>query len=73
MEFNFGKRNYQMMIAGVVIIVIGYLLMSGGKSEDPAVFSDTIFSTRRLTIAPLLIISGLVLEVFAILHRAKDE
>jgi hypothetical protein len=48
-------------------------LMSGGKSEDPAVFSDTIFSTRRLTIAPLLIISGLVLEVFAILHRAKDE
>jgi hypothetical protein len=73
MEFNFGKRNYQMMIAGVVIIVLGYILMSGGKSEDPEVFSEAIFSTRRLTVAPLLIISGLVLEVFAILYKAKDE
>ena len=73
MEFNFGKRNYQMMIAGVVIILIGYILMSGGKSENPDIFSEDIFSTRRLTVAPLLIISGLVLEVFAILHKAKDE
>jgi len=73
MEFNFGKRNYQLMILGVVLIMCGYILMSGGKSEDPAVFSDAIFNFRRLTLSTIFLVSGFIVEVFAILHKAKDE
>ncbi|MGC6429109.1 MAG: DUF3098 domain-containing protein [Flavobacteriales bacterium] len=73
MEFNFGTRNYQLMIGGLFLIVLGYFLMSGGGSDDPNIFSYEIFSVRRLTIAPILIILGLVIEVFAILYKSKDE
>ncbi len=73
MNFTFGKRNYQLLIAGVIIMAIGFILMSGGGSEDPNVFSDAIFNTQRLTIAPILILTGLVIEIFAILHKPKEE
>jgi hypothetical protein len=73
MEFNFGKRNYQLMILGVVLIMCGYILMSGGKSEDPEVFSDAIFNFRRLTLSTIFLVCGFIVEVFAILHKAKDE
>lgn len=73
MEFNFGKRNYQLMILGIVLILIGYVLMSGGKSDDPNVFSDDIFSFRRMTLSVIFLITGFIIEVFAILHKAKDE
>jgi len=73
MNFTFGKRNYQLLIAGVIVMAIGFVLMSGGGSEDPNVFSDAIFNTQRLTIAPILILSGLVIEVFAILYKPKED
>ena len=73
MNFTFGKRNYQLLIAGVILMAIGFVLMSGGGSEDPNVFSDAIFNTQRLTIAPILILTGLVIEIFAILHKPKKE
>lgn len=73
MNFTFGKRNYQLLIAGVLLMVLGFILMSGGGSDDPNVFSDAIFNTQRLTIAPLLILSGLVVEIFAIFHRPKES
>ena len=73
MEFNFGKRNYQLMVLGIVLIATGYILMSGGKSDDPNVFSDSIFSFRRLTLSTIVLIIGFVIQVFAILHRPKDE
>lgn len=73
MKFNFGKRNYQLLIAGVIVMAIGFILMSGGGSEDPNIFSDAIFNTRRLTIAPILILTGLVIEVFAILQKPKED
>jgi hypothetical protein len=73
MKFNFGKRNYQLMILGVITIALGYILMTGGKSEDPEVFSEAIFSFRRLTVAPILILLGLIIEIFAILYKPKDE
>ena len=73
MNFTFGKRNYQLLIAGVIVMAIGFVLMSGGGSEDPNVFSDAIFNTQRLTIAPILILTGLVIEVFAILHKPKED
>ena len=73
MNFTFGKRNYQLLIAGVIFMAIGFFLMSGGGSEDPNVFSDAIFNTQRLTIAPILILTGLVIEIFAILHKSKED
>ena len=73
MNFTFGKRNYQLLIAGVIVMAIGFVLMSGGGSEDPNVFSDAIFNTQRLTIAPILILTGLVIEIFAILHKSKED
>jgi hypothetical protein len=72
MEFNFGKRNYQLMIVGLLLILLGYFLMSGGKSEDPNVFNPEIFSTTRITTSVLLIIFGLGLEVVAILYKDKN-
>ena len=73
MNFTFGKKNYQLLIAGVIVMAIGFVLMSGGGSDDPNVFSDAIFSTQRLTIAPILILTGLVIEIFAIFYKPKKD
>ncbi len=74
-DFVFGKKNYILMITGIVVMAIGYLCLIGGGSEDPNVFNDAIFSTRRMVVAPILIIAGLVIEVFAIMIKGekKDE
>ena len=73
MNFTFGKRNYQLLITGVILVAAGFILMSGGGSDDPNVFSDAIFNTQRLTVAPILVLLGLVVEVFAILHKPKED
>lgn len=68
----FSKDNYIWMIAGVVVIAIGFLLMAGGKSADPAIFNkDEVYSTTRITVAPLVIIIGFIIEIFAILKTPK--
>jgi len=66
-SFVFKKKNYLLMGLGIVFMIIGYLLMQGGGSEDPNVFNDEIFSARRITWAPLMLIIGLVIEVYAIM------
>ena len=67
-----GKENFMWMLIGVAIIALGMLLMAGGKSSNPAEFhQDEVYSTRRITIAPLLIIIGLGVEVFAIFKKPK--
>ena len=71
MNFNFGKKNYKLLLSGIILMATGFILMSGGGSEDPSVFSDAIFNTQRLTIAPLLILLGLIIEVFAILYKER--
>jgi hypothetical protein len=69
----FGKENYLMMLAGLIIMALGFFLMAGGKSTDPNVFNDNeVYSTTRITIAPLLIIAGFVIEIFAIMRKPKD-
>ncbi len=66
----FGKSNYLWMAVGGALILLGILLMAGGKSTDPNVFSDQeIYSMRRITVAPLLIMLGLVMEIYAIMKK----
>ncbi len=68
----FGKDNYKWMLIGLVVIALGFILMAGGKSSDPKVFdSKEVYSSTRITIAPLLIIIGLALEIFAIMRKPK--
>lgn len=67
--FIFGKRNYILMIAGIVLMVIGYMLMAGGGSNDPEVFNPEIFSFQRIGLAPLLVVIGLLVEVYAIMTK----
>lgn len=66
----FGKANYMLMLAGAVIIAVGMLLMAGGKSMDPNVFDpNEVYGKTRITVAPLLILAGLVLEIYAIFKK----
>ena len=69
----FNRQNYTWMLAGLIVITIGMLLMAGGKSNtDPTVFDkEKVYSATLITIAPILILAGLVIEVFAIFKRPK--
>ena len=69
----FGKENYIWIIAGLVIIAIGLVLMAGGNSADPNVFDPKeVYSKTRITVAPILILLGLAVEVFAIFRKPKS-
>jgi len=65
--FAFTRTNYTWLIAGLGILVIGYILMAGGKSEDPNVFSEAIFNFRRITLAPIVVLTGYGTIFYAIL------
>ena len=73
-NFALGPENYKLLIIGFVIIVIGFLLMIGGKTEDPTVFQeDKIFSFRRITLAPLVVLFGFIFEIWAIMKKPKSS
>jgi hypothetical protein len=68
----FTKENYIWMGVGLAIVFLGFLLMSGGKSSDPNIFDENeVYSFRRITLAPLLIMAGLMVEVYAIMKKPK--
>jgi hypothetical protein len=68
----FGKDNLRWMLIGIAVIVVGAFLMIGGKSTDPTVFNEAeVYSFRRITLAPILIVVGLLIEVFAIMKKSK--
>lgn len=68
----FGRENYVWIVAGLAVIALGLILMSGGKSDDPNVFNPKeVYSFTRITVAPILILLGLALEVFAIFRKPK--
>jgi len=71
--FVFGKKNYILMGAGILLIGLGYLLMAGGGSDDPEVFNPEIFNSRRMTFAPIILLSGLVLEIYAIMTPGTKQ
>lgn len=73
-SFALGKENYLLLVIGFAIIVIGFLLMIGGKSEDPNVFNEeAIFSFRRITLAPIVVLGGFIFEIWAIMKKPKSS
>jgi hypothetical protein len=60
------------MLIGMAVLILGYILMSGGGSDDPNKFSTEIFSTRRMVVAPILIVLGFIIEIVAILRKTKE-
>ena len=69
--FAFGRENYVIMLVGLAVIIVGFMLMSGGKSTDPNVFNEDIFSFRRITLAPIVVLLGYGIEIYAIVKKAK--
>ncbi len=68
----FDKSNYMWMLIGAAVMIVGFLLMAGGRSDDPNVFDPKeVYSTTRITIAPILILAGLAIEVYAIFRNPK--
>jgi hypothetical protein len=72
-NFALGKENYKLLLIGLAIILVGFILMSGGKSNDPKVFNEAIFSFRRITLAPIVVIAGFVFEIYAIMKVPKEQ
>lgn len=70
-EFVFEKQGYIIVLVGIVMIIVGFALMSGGGSDDPAVFNPEIFSFRRITLAPTVVMAGFALEIYAIMRKPK--
>jgi len=72
-EFAIGKKNFIYIAIGVAILIIGFLLMTGGKSTDPTVFDEKeLFSIRRITIAPIVVVSGFIFIIWAIMKKPKE-
>ena len=72
-DFVFGRKNYKFMFIGLAFIALGFILMSGGGSDDPNVFNPDIFSWRRIRLAPTLILIGFGIQVYAILLNPEKE
>ena len=71
--FVFGKKNYITMIIGLVFITLGFILMSGGGSEDPNIFNPEIYNFRRIKLAPTLVLIGFGIQVYAILLNPSKK
>lgn len=71
--FALGKENLKLMVIGFVIIVIGFLLMTGGKSNDPSVFNPEMFNFQRITLAPMVVLFGFIFEIYAIIKKPKSD
>ncbi|MDR4989060.1 MAG: DUF3098 domain-containing protein [Bacteroidales bacterium] len=69
----FDRHKYTWLIIGLAVTALGFLLMIGGKSEDPAVFSDAIFNFRRLTLAPILVLGGYAIQIYAIMKKTSNK
>lgn len=69
--FVFTRENYIWVLIGLVVIALGFILMIGGGSDDPDVFSDAIFSFQRITLAPILVLLGFCIEIYAIMKKTK--
>lgn len=71
--FGIAKENYKILLVGLALIVLGYILMIGGGSDDPNAFNPEIFSAQRITIAPITCLAGFVVIIVAIMRRPKSK
>lgn len=69
--FAFTRENYKWVIIGLAVILVGFILMIGGNSDDPNVFNEGIFNFRRLTLAPILVLIGFCIELYAIMKKTR--
>lgn len=72
-QFAFDRINYILMGAGLIVLALGYILLSGGGSDDPNVFNPAMFDSRRLVLAPILIVVGFVVEILAIMYKSRKK
>ena len=70
-EFLFDKINYKILLVGIAVIAIGFILMSGGGSDNPKVFNEAIFNFRRIRLAPTTVLIGFGITIYAILKKSK--
>ena len=71
--FGIAKENYKILLAGIALIALGYILMIGGGSDDPAKFNPEIFSTQRIVVAPVTCLLGFVVVIVAIMRKPKNK
>ena len=72
-EFLFDKINYKILLIGIGVITLGFILMSGGGSDDPKVFSEEIFNFRRIRLAPTMVLIGFGITIYSILKSSKKQ
>ena len=72
-KFALPKKNFVLILIGLGIMILGYILLSGGGSDDPNVFNYDMFSFRRLVLAPVVILAGFVFEIYAIMKKPKKQ
>jgi hypothetical protein len=72
-DFLFEKANYAILLIGIMIIALGFILMSGGGSEDPTIFNEAIFNFRRIRLAPTTVLIGFGITIYAILKNPKPN
>lgn len=72
-EFLFDKVNYKILLVGLAVIALGFILMSGGGSEDPNIFNEEIFSFRRIRLAPAVVLLGFGITIYSILKNPKKQ
>ena len=71
-DFAFGRMNFILLAVGMLVVVVGFILMSGGSSSEEA-YNPDIFSTRRIVVAPVVCLLGFVSMIYAVVHKPKDE
>jgi membrane-bound ClpP family serine protease len=73
-SFALARENYILLVIGFAIIVLGFILMIGGKSDDPSIFNEKeVFSFRRITLAPIIVLAGFIFEIWAIMKKPKSK
>ena len=70
-EFLFEKTNYTVLLIGLAVIALGFILMSGGGSDDPNVFNEEVFSFRRIRLAPTVVLIGFGITIYSIFKKEK--
>lgn len=71
--FPLGRENYKLMLIGIGIIILGFILMIGGGSDDPSVFNESMFNFQRITLAPFIVLFGFLFQIYAIMKKPKDN